>query len=152
MLEDRNRGRAAPSPVFHPAAREEWFRALPHEHRARMNREWRAGLARDRVLDHGARRETAASALRVGALFAFFNGFCPGDALVNYLGAFLAGGLLGALLERLRAARLLSAILGLAVFYLFQWFSRGGLSYFHFLVLLPVGAISAHLGQKREFE
>jgi len=115
-----------------------------------MNREWRAGLARDHQLVRNETRRVLVSAWRLALLFAVANGFCPGDALGTYLGAFAVGGLLGVLLERMRAARLLSATLGLLVFFLFQWISRGGLSALHLFVLLPVGAISAHLGTARE--
>lgn len=151
MNEPTARGRpSAHQPELHPDAHAEWFRALPHARRAQMNREWRAGLAREHELVRSETRATLESALRMGVLYAVCNGFCPGDAGVTYLGAFVVGGMLGILLERLRAARLLSALLGLAVFFVFQWLSRGGLSPLHLFVLLPVGAISAHLGMKRE--
>src|SRR5262245_54124961 len=137
-------------PALHPEAQSEWFKALPHERRARMNREWREGLVRDRCLQQGERRRLARGSFEMALLFALANGFCPGDALWTYSAAFAVGGAVGLGLEALRAARLLSAMLGLAGFFLFQWLSRGGLSALHLFVLLPVGAISAYLGMRRE--
>jgi len=143
-------------PVLHPSAHEEWFKKLPHEHRARMNREWRAGLARDCELGRNQRRVALIEGLRVGALFAIGNGFCPGDALWTYLAAFVVGLPVGLLLERLRADRLVSGLLGLASFFLHVCVSRGGPSLAAALISLligfMVGMISAHLGVRRELE
>jgi hypothetical protein len=143
-------------PVLHPAAHEEWFKKLPHERRASMNRVWRAGLARDRELGRNQRRVALGEALRVGTLFAIGNGFCPGDAGWTYAAAFAVGAAVGLVLERLRAARPLSGVLGLAAFFLYQCVSRRGASlpslFVSLLVGLTVAMVSAHLAMRRELE
>lgn len=142
-------------PALHPAAHEEWFQKLPHERRVRMNREWRAGLARDRELGRNQRRVALAEGLRIGALFALGNGFCPGDAFWTYLAAFALGVPVGVLLERLHADRLLSGLLGLALFFLYTCISRGpslACAFLSLVVGCMVGMISSHLGVRRELE
>lgn len=137
-------------PIVHPEAGEEWFRALPHERRARMNREWRQELDHSERLRQGWVRRLLQSGGRHALVFAFFNGFCPGDALVTYASAACAGFLLGLALERLHAARGLSGIAGLLAFALFLWLSRGGLGYAHMFWLVPAGIASAYFGFERE--
>jgi len=73
-----------------------------------MNREWRAGLAHTRTLELAEHRRWLAGAARMAALSAIANGFCPGDTVWTYVVALLVGGVLGIVLERVHAARLLS--------------------------------------------
>ena len=137
-------------PVLHPKAGEGWFKALPHEHRARMNREWRSGLDRDRELDRSWVRRSLKSSSQMAALFLVFDPLCSGSSWGTCLLALATGGALGMLLHELRAARFLSGILGLLCFCAFQCSSRGGFAANHLFWLLPVAAISAHLGVERE--
>lgn len=134
----------------HPAAGEDWFKALPHERRALMNREWRQGLARDVEIVGTERQRALRSIRRMALLYACFDLCCSGRLLATVIVAALLGGALGLLLERLNAARLLSGALGTFAFIFFEWFSRGGLSPLHFFWFFPVGAISAYLGIERE--
>ncbi len=135
---------------FHPQAGEAWFRALPHQVRARFNRRWREEGEEERELWTRQAREI----LRAGALqalaFAVLNGFCPGDTLASYLMCLLMGMGLGMLLGALRADRLCSGVAGLILFVSLQWMTRGGLSAAHLFMFLPAGAVSAYLGIERE--
>lgn len=138
------------APVLHPRAGEAWFRALPHERRARMNREWRAGLAHDRDLEHGVHERHWTCAWKQGVVFALCDGFCPGSGAWTMLVAFVAGAVLGASLQTLRGARLLSAVLGGAGFFLFELVSRGGIGVGHFFWIVPAAYFSSYLGIARE--
>lgn len=137
-------------PVFHPNAGEAWFRTLPHADRARMNREWRAGLQQDERLQRASARKLLRSGARHALGFALLNGFCPGDRFATYLLAACVGMVLAVALEWLRAARLLSSALGMLVFGAFQLVTRGGLSIALLFWLVPAGALCTFLAIERE--
>lgn len=137
-------------PVLHPEAGEAWFRALPHERRARMNREWREGLGRTEHLQRTRTKKLLRAGLVHALGFAVINGFCIGDGGATYFVAACAGMVLGMVLEWLRVARLLSAVTGMAVFGLFLLLTRGGLSVLHFFWFVLAGGFCSYLGIERE--
>lgn len=141
---------AGPPPVLHPEAHTEWFRALPHERRARMNREWRTELARGRGLVLDERRALWRAGLAPALAFAIFDAICPGADLGTLVLTALLGYALGLALHALRAGSILWGTAGQVVFFLLQWVTRGGLSGAHLFWFLPVAVTFLALGQRRE--
>jgi hypothetical protein len=137
-------------PVVHPSAGEAWFRALPHARRAQMNREWRAGLARDVRIERDVWRGHGDSAWKQGVVFALCDGFCALSSLATMTVALLAGAALGVLLHALSAKRLSSAALGGGAFLVFELVSRGALYIGIFFWIVPAAYFSSYLGIARE--
>lgn len=137
-------------PRFHPHAGEAWFRALPHQERARFNREWREGEARGRELELRQVRGVLRSALPQVLIFVILNGFCPGDTGASYIVSLVVGAVLGLVLGATRADRLSSAMAGGLVFLVLQLATRGGLSFAHLFWIFPASAFSMLYGIERE--
>jgi len=146
----RDRQDPVPRAVLHPEAGAEWFKALPHERRARMNREWREALERDRALLTHARRRPWTGAWKQAVVFGLFDALCPLSDVGTIAAAVLGGAVLGALLNAFRADRLASAVAGGFAFVLFELLSRGGITAAHLFWIMPATAFSAYLGLERE--
>lgn len=132
-----------------PNALEPWFQGLPSERRAEMTQQYRDRVAHGAELSGAERRrrtrETLANALCfLVADFASANGGWWKLVLATLIGA-----VLGWLLNRWDAKRLLSGGLCLGVFYVFENLSSGLLG-MHLLVAFPLGAACAYLGYRRE--
>jgi hypothetical protein len=138
------------APALHPSAGEAWFRALPHARRARMNREWRAGLADDVRRERNVLRGYGESAWKQGVVFALCDGFCAHGSLATMTLAVLAGAALGLVLHAVRAKRLSSAALGGVAFLVFELVSRGALYPGIFFWIVPAAYFSSYLGIARE--
>ena len=122
---------------------------MPGEHRDRLNREWREGLARDVSLVRRAREDVAREAVEHAGVFLIFDLFCPGNNAWTLVAAIVVGALAGACCRKLQAAQPLSATIGGGSFFVLQWITRGGISAFHLFWFLPVIAACAYLGWRR---
>lgn len=138
------------TPVLHPRAGEDWFRKLAPEKQEELNAACRREAAHHEELLREERRRLGGSGLQVAALYLAIDVACPGRALSNACLAVIAGGLVGVLLERLCAGRVLSGSIGVAVFFLLQLLTRQGLSALHMFWFFPVAASAAILGLRRE--
>lgn len=138
------------APVQHPEAGQDWFRRLSPDKQEELHDACRRDVARDRELVLEVRRKLRVSCFQVAVLYVAIDVLCPGRAWGNAGLAALVGGLVGALLERLHAGRMLSGGIGVAVFFLFQLLTRGGLTIEHMFWFFPVAAIAAFQGLRRE--
>jgi hypothetical protein len=146
---DRHAARAISS-LRDPRASELWFQNIPHDRREQMTREFRAEHLRRLELLIVERNRTWRESACMGGAFLLADALCPGGSVFSALLSLVFGTVLGYGCNRLDAHRLLTSILGMFIFIASQYVFLGGLSMFHIVACLPMGAFFALLGFQRE--
>lgn len=137
-------------PILHPSAAEPWFKALPREKQDEFHRACLNEASRRVEVEHALRGRYLRGAVQAALAFGAFDYFCPGGGVPSLCLALVVGAGIGVAFERINADRIVSGAGALVAFFLFEWFTRSGLSALHMFLIFPVGAFCALQGLRRE--
>jgi hypothetical protein len=123
---------------------------LPESVRAEIRRERLAQEARAVELVRRQRRLAVRDTVAMALLFGASDLVLPGTRPWSPFAAGASGAIVGWICQALDGARLFTGIAGLVAFFVFECWSRDGISPLHFFYFFGFGVACAYLGYRRE--
>ena len=123
---------------------------LPEPVRAEIHREQLAKDAHAAELVRRERRYALHDTVAMALLFGASDLICPGTRVWSPFAAAAVGAIVGWVCQALNGERLLAGVVGMVTFFVFQGWSREGLSVLHLFFFFGFGSACAYLGYRRE--